>query len=66
MLPTFIRQNRDNTGVREAASPSVRTAMDEQNQARQERSVLQETLNRQDFDANRPDYQQNISSWDDF
>ena len=53
-VANFIRQNRDNTGVREAASPSVRTAIDEQNQARQERSVLQETLNRQDFDANRP------------
>jgi len=34
-VANFIRQNRDNTGVREAASPSVRTALDEQSQARQ-------------------------------
>ncbi|MBH96793.1 MAG: hypothetical protein CMD87_06000 [Gammaproteobacteria bacterium] len=53
-VANYIRQNRDNTGVRETQSPSVRAALDAQNQDRTAARETQEKLDRQDFEANRP------------
>ena len=53
-VANYIRQNRDNAGIRETQSPSVRAALDAQNQERTAAKETQEKLDRQDYEANRP------------
>ena len=53
-VANYIKQNRDNAGVRETQSPSVRKALTAQQERNNKRKEKQEQLDRSDYENNRP------------